>query len=104
TSVSRKYFVPARRNVRGWQRLFRLPFIFSPWASPAHEATRPSFRSRAWLSGAEDARTPDASRPRSEPREASGVRPIDRRVWAGPDVHRFMLLMPAQKTKGGSHE
>jgi len=45
-----------------------------------------------WESGAEDARTPDASRPPgvSEPREASGVRPIYRRFSSGagrPAVH-----------------
>src|SRR6266581_8762619 len=67
-----------------------------------HEPPRPSNRSLLWESGAEDARTPDASRPPgvSEPREASGVRPIYRRFWSGPDVHRFMLPMPAQKRKG----
>jgi len=43
-----------------------------------HEPTRQSNRSLSWESGAEDARTPDASRLPgvSEPREASGVRPI----------------------------
>ena len=42
-----------------------------------HEPARPSNRRLAWESGAEDARTPDASRPPgvSEPREASGVSP-----------------------------
>src|SRR5437879_101220 len=46
-----------------------------------HEPTRPSNRNLPWKSGAEDARTPDASRLPgvSKPREASGVRPIYRR-------------------------
>src|SRR6058998_572133 len=52
----------------------------------------PTNRSLLWESGAEDARTPDASRPPgvSEPREASGVRPIYRRFSSGagrPAVH-----------------
>jgi len=51
---------------------------------------RPSNRSRPWKSGAEDARTPDASRlpSGSEPREAFGVRPIYRRFpsGAGPAI------------------
>ena len=50
-----------------------------------HEPTRPSDRSLPWESGAKDARTPDASRLPgvSEPREASGVRPIYRRFSSG---------------------
>src|SRR6266581_5712636 len=57
-----------------------------------HEPPRPSNRSLRWKSGAEDARTPDASRPPgvSERREASGVRPIYRRFRSGagrPAVH-----------------
>src|SRR5437879_1140331 len=57
-----------------------------------HEPARPSNCSLPWESGAEDARTPDASRPPgvSEPREASGVRPIYRRFSSGagrPAVH-----------------
>src|SRR3989442_15903297 len=57
-----------------------------------HEPARPSNRRLAWESGAEDARTPDASRPPgvSEAREAFGVRPIYRRFPSGagrPAVH-----------------
>ena len=56
------------------------------------EPTRLSNLSLAWESGAEDARTPDASRLPgvSEPRKASGVRPIYRRFPSGagrPAVH-----------------
>jgi hypothetical protein len=48
---------------------------------------RPSNRSLPWKSGAEDARTPDASRlPNvSEPREAFGVRPACRRFGIARD-------------------
>ena len=59
---------------------------------------RPSNRSLSWKSGAEDARTPDASRLPgvSEPREAFGVRPIYRRFpsGAGPTI---MVAMHAEK-------
>ena len=50
-----------------------------------HESTRPSNCSLPWESGAEDARTPDASRVPgvSEAREAFGVRPIYRRFPSG---------------------
>src|SRR2546425_9656860 len=56
------------------------------------EPTRSSNLSLARESGAEDARTPDASRPPgvSEPRKASGVSPIYRRFPSGagrPAVH-----------------
>jgi hypothetical protein len=68
---------------RGGSWKFRTPF---------HEPTRPSNCSLPWESRAEDARTPDASRlpGASEPREASGVRPIYRRFPSGagrPTVH-----------------
>src|SRR5213592_1243141 len=48
-----------------------------------------------WESGAEDARTPDASRLPgvSEPREAFGVRPIYRRFPPARDGQRFMAAM-----------
>jgi hypothetical protein len=57
-----------------------------------HEPARPSICGLPWESSAEDARTPDASRLPgvSEPREASGVRPIYRRFPPGvrrPAVH-----------------
>ena len=57
-----------------------------------HKSAEPSNRSLPWKSGAEAARTPDASRPPGdfEPREASGVRPIYRRFSSGagrPAVH-----------------
>ena len=50
-----------------------------------HEPARPSTCTFHWESGAEAARTPDASRLPgvSEPREASGVRPIYRRFPYG---------------------
>ena len=59
---------------------------------PFHEPARSSNRRLAWESGAEDARTPDASRLPgvSEAREAFGVRPIYRRFPSGagrPEVH-----------------
>src|SRR5205823_2704222 len=46
-------------------------------------------------SGAEDARTPNASRPPGvpEPREASGVRPIYRRFLRRAGVPRLMVRM-----------
>src|SRR5437016_1461109 len=71
---------------------FRVPMHAKKRKEALHEPTRPSNRSLLWESGAEDARTPDASRPPgvSESREASGVRPIYRRFSSGagrPAVH-----------------
>ncbi len=59
-----------------------------------------------WESGAEDARTPDASRPPgvSEPREASGVRPIIGAFRPARDSPRFLVPMHAKKRKGAFHE
>src|SRR5437016_10155058 len=56
---------------------------------------RASNRSLPWESGAEDARTPDASRPPgvSEPREASGVRPIYRRFPSGAGRPALLAAM-----------
>ena len=62
---------------------------------------RRSNRSLLWKSGAEDARSPDASRQPcvSEPREAFGVRPIYRRFpsGAGPAI---MVPMHTEKDNG----
>ena len=71
---------------------FRVPMHAKKRKEALHEPTRPSNRSLLWESGAEDARTPNASRLLgvSEPREASGVRPIYRRFRSGagrPAVH-----------------
>src|SRR5206468_10832650 len=71
-------------------RIFRMTLLQS--SEQECLMNRPSNRSQLWESGAEDTRTPDASRPPgvSEPREASGVRPIYRRFSSGagrPAVH-----------------
>ena len=61
-----------------------------------------SSRSLPWESGAEDARTPDASRLPgvSEPREASGVRPIYRRFLSGAGRPAVHVPTACVKTKG----
>jgi hypothetical protein len=74
--------------------------------SALHEAARSSNRSLAWESGAEDARTPDASRLPgvSEAREAFGVRPIYRRFPPGVGRPRFMVPMHGRKAEEAFHE
>src|SRR5436309_5436137 len=66
-----------------------------------HEPPRPSNRSLLWESGAKDARTPDATRLPgvSEPREASGVRPIYRRFQFCAE--RPSVNGPRQTPSGG---
>src|SRR5882724_7987556 len=68
-----------------------------------HEPTRPSNRSLLWESGAEDARTPNASRLLgvSEPREASGVRPIYRRFRPGAGRPAVQGPNACAEAKGG---
>ena len=70
------------------------------------EPTRPSTRSLPGESGAEDARTPDASRLPGvfEPREASGVRPIYRRFPSGAGRFAVHVSMHAKKRKRAFHE
>src|SRR5881394_2154332 len=67
---------------------------------------RPSNRSLSWKSGAEDARTPDASRLPgvSEPREASGVRPIYRRFPSAGGTASSSWSQCMRKSKGARHE
>src|SRR5436853_2471288 len=69
---------------------------------------RPGHRiaDRLGESGAEDARTPDASRLPgvSEPREASGVRPIYRRFPSRARRLAVHLSMHAKKRKRAFHE
>src|SRR5882724_10388943 len=74
------------------------PTLFRPFHGPA----RSSNRSLAWESGAEDARTPDASRPPgvSEPRVASGVRPIYRRFSSGAGRPAVQGPNACEKSKG----
>ena len=69
-----------------------------------HEPTRSSNCNPPLESGAEDARTPDASRPPgvSEPREASGVRPIYRRFRTAAGRRAVHGPNACEKTKGGS--
>src|SRR6266550_4229095 len=71
-----------------------------------HEPARSANRSLAWESGAEDARTPDASRLPgvSEAREAFEVRPIYRRFPSGAGWPRFMVPMHGRKAEGAFHE
>src|SRR6058998_2416538 len=59
-----------------------------------------------WESGAEDARTPDASRLPgvSEAREAFGVRPIYRRFPSGAGQPGFMVPMHGIRVVGSLHE
>jgi len=61
-----------------------------------HDPTWRSNGSLPWESGAEDARTPSASRLPgvSEPREASGVRPIYRRFPSGGESAREAAGLP----------
>ena len=75
-------------------------------AEAFHEPAWPSNRSLLWESGAEDARTPDASRLSgvSEPREAFGVRPIYRRFPSGVGRPQFMVPMHGVKVVEAFHE
>src|SRR5438046_9640244 len=87
------------------RQLFLAAFL-STGFSLFDEPPRLSNRSLPRESGAEDARTPDASRLPgvSELREASGVRPIYRRFSSGagrPAVHGPNAC---EKTKGAFHE
>src|SRR6266849_877629 len=84
-----------RQNVGAVQNALALQKRF-------HEPARSSNRSLAWESGAEDARTPDASRLPgvSEAREAFGVRPIYRRFSSGAGRPRFMVPMTVVRPRG----
>src|SRR5580765_7245563 len=64
---------------------FMVPMHAKKRKRALHEPAWQSDRSLSLESGAEDARTPDASRLRdaSEAREASGLRPIYRRFHSG---------------------
>src|SRR6266516_6334984 len=80
TALLRVFDIRASDFFRHWsfviQRLVQVRFMVPMHAKKRkgalHEPTRPSNRSLRWESGAEDARTPNASRMHdvSEPREA----------------------------------
>src|SRR5437667_5785338 len=93
----------ARLDFEGLTRFrFKVPMHSKKRKGALQEHARSSNRSLAWESGAEDARTPDASRLPgvSEAREAFGVRPIYRRFPSGAGAPKFMVPMHAKKRSG----
>src|SRR5213592_242067 len=85
---------------------FMVPMHAKKRKGALHEPAWQSNRSLPWESGAEDARTPDASRLPgvSEAREAFGVRPIYRRFPSGAARPRFMVPMHGRNAEGALHE